>query len=251
MILKRKNIIIAVALVIAAAAVVVFFSQPKKPDPEFTLPTPLITPQQSPSQTDAGRLDMSRDNVLSVLGTLKRANAYIHEMEFVTYWDGGRSSVTIHVAADGGKYFVVRDNGNESKKFLSLEDGFWIWYNDDKSNAFHGILGEDKTREIDEFMQFVTYENFEETADLTVLDAALVEYDGLSCIYMEYSHGSATDYTTRIYISVEYGIIVAEETTDMIGNLAFEISTMSLNITTPPESAFLPPSVNPEGTSQP
>ena len=251
MILNRKNIIIAAAVIIAAAIAVFFPRSGRTTEPEFSLPTPIVTPQQSPSQADNSDSDLNNENVLAVLDTLNRVDSYIHEMEFVTYWDGGQNTITIHVAADSGRYFIVRNNGTESKKFLSLENDFWIWYGDDKGSAFHGVLTGDRTREIDEFMQFVTYENFVETDGFKALSATLMDYNGLSCIYMEYAHDSAPANTTHLYISVEHGIILSEETTDAAGNPAFSITTTALTITTPPESAFVPPGVTPEETSQP
>ena len=246
-----RNAIILAAVVIITAAIVAFLLFPgTEGEAEFELPTSAPTPESArPSQEGGGSLQVDRDNILAVLQTLERTETYIRTLRFATYWNGGESSVNIHVAAKGPNYYIVREDGFESKRVLMLDDDFWIWYGDERTNAFHGERGGERTREVDELMQLITYESLADKPGFQVIDAGFVEYDSHWCIFMEYSYDAGIPYESRIYISLDYGIIVAEETKSL-GELVFLVTTdmETWILSTPPESAFIPPNVNPTGT---
>jgi len=237
--------------VIITAAVVAFLLLPgPEGESEFELPTPALTPELTrPPQEGGGSLNVDRDNILAVLRTLERTETYSRTLRFTTYWDGGESSVNIHVSADGANYYIVREDGFESRKILLREDEFWIWYGDERAGARRGERSGDEPREVDELMQLITYEGLANKPGFQVTDAGYVEYDGHWCIFMEYSYNAGIPYESRIYVSLDYGIIVAEETRSL-GELVFLVTTdmETWMLTAPPESVFIPPEVSQTGT---
>ena len=237
--LNKKSIIIAAAVVVVAAAAAVFFLWPHGgEDPQFTLPTPTASPEATPSPTPEQGSDVNRGNVLAVLAALQRTEVYEREMRFTTYWDGGESAVKITVKTDGERYRIVREDGSEVRTVVVHGGDYWLWYGDGQ-DLYRDTLGENRARELDKLMQLLTLEDVGDAPGFAVLDAAFVDYDGARCIYMEYSHGEELESVSRVWVSVDYGLVIAEETL-VRGKLAFRMGTNmdTLAITTPPESEF-------------
>ena len=111
----------------------------------------------------------------------------------------------------------------------------WIWYSD----AEGVYTGPAHDGDADGYQTIPTYEDLLALPVEDILDAGYTEYDGASVIYARYRSGPF-GYETTCYVSDETGLLIGAETYD--GEvLIYAMRSGPVEITTPDESVFTPP----------
>lgn len=237
--MKIRRVMGYAAAVLAVAVVIVmifrFAPSGKIDTAEVILPTVPVPSEELPAQStkpDNTAVEVRPDTVQAVIAMLTRADSYSRVLTAESRWSGGGSTKQIHVWARGGSMRISIPEEDKEKNILIVEDEVWIWYSDSK-NIYHGTAAEGAA---DEYQELATYEELLEVEETDIQDAGYDEYEGEYCIFAEYSSGEF-GYTTKLWISVQTGLLMCSETWDGT-ELLHRVTSSAPDISTPVEAVF-------------
>ena len=227
--------VIAAAAAAAAIALIIRFAPSGSVDtPAVILPTqPAATetvPQETAGADDA--IEVTPATVQTAVGLLTRADSYSRTLTVERLWDGGSETREISVWARGGSVRIAESAEHGGRSVLISGGEMWIWYAGE-DGIFHAAADADAA---DEYQELDSYENLLSLDKKQIVGAGYDEYAGEYCIFAEYVSGSF-NYTTRVWISVNTGLLMRGETWDG-ETLIHSVSSSTPDITTPVESVF-------------
>ncbi len=241
--MKTRRASLCILALLAAAAViwlVVRFVPSSNIDtPPIILPTEAVTPAPSAeigSGDSASRpVTVTVDTVQAVISVLSRADSYSRTITIEKFWSGGSNTRTVDVQVRASSARFTTQDGTRIKNVLISDGKLWIWYND-SDRVFCGTAS---GRDADEYQALTTYEDILSLSSDSILDAGYTELDGEICIWCKTVDG-AFGYETDFYVSAKTGLLMACEKYDG-ADLIYRMSSTEPDITTPDESAFIPP----------
>ena len=163
------------------------------------------------------------------------ADSYSRTITIEKFWSGGSNTRTVDVQVRASSARFTTQDGTRIKNVLISDGKLWIWYND-SDRVFCGTAS---GRDADEYQALTTYEDILSLSSDSILDAGYTELDGEICIWCKTVDG-AFGYETDFYVSAKTGLLMACEKYDG-ADLIYRMSSTEPDITTPDESAFIPP----------
>ena len=237
---KRIIVGIIIAVLIIAAAILIKTYGPTDTSHTITLPSPTEGNTGNTENDNINRVQVTAENVQSVLGTLKRADSYTRTYKLKSYWEGGVSETTQSLWKKGDKVRVSISQENYVKNILVSGNDLYIWY-DGYSGIFHSKLAEGEVnKEIDKLSRLVTYEDVLSIPPENIIKASYeVTQTGEPCIYVEYKSG-ILGYVNHLYVSIDSGLLVSSSRYEG-DKLIDSIESVSTDLSTPPDDTFNAP----------
>lgn len=238
----RISLYVLSALALAAVAWLVFAFAPmaQVETPPVILPTAL--PEQGGESGDGSdradalqELEVTRENVKTVIASLKRADSYHRVLTCESFWNGGSAAEQIEVWVRGDSVRMVTTSSETVKNILITQGELYIW-NEGSRNIYSGKAD---IRDVDEYQRLVTYEDILEIPDKQISEAGYVDYNGTYCIYAVYTD-KLLGYTHRVYVCVSNGLVMGDETFDG-ETLIFNQVSSEPEIVTPEDEVFAKP----------
>lgn len=215
---KRKITILVVAIaLVLTVSIVVSFLLSVNPNDQSGIQLPAASEQatvQTETEiipTEEQFLEITGDNLKSVIETLNRADSYYRKLQIETIWSLGTGTQTVEVWCSGNKMKVVITNldSGRVKHLLTDGDRVFIWY-EGQDGLYEGKLNDTFT--LDDLQMIPTYESI---IDLPKEKISRSEYvaleDGKNCIFVEFQT-ELKDYVERYWISVDTGLLVQVST---------------------------------------
>ena len=233
-------LLLLLALALAAGLIFILAPGAAPETPPVRLseaPAPTISPSAAPEDAESNRaVEVRPDTVQTVVALLRRSDSYSRALSVQSFWTGGGAETEYEVWVRGDKTRVtVRDGSGVVKNILLRGAEKWIWYSD----AAGVYTGPAHAGDADGYQTIPTYEDLLALPVEDVLDAGYTDYDGERVIFARYRSGPF-DYETCCYVSVENGLLIGAETYD--GEvLIYEMRSGPVEISTPDESVFTPP----------
>jgi hypothetical protein len=235
--------LLGIGIVVIVLAVTFIISGLRRGAVSFPLPTPNPeTETPSSGGFDAARVEVTRENIQRVVGTLARPESYTREVLVETFWDGG-SGQTSFTAAVSPLGASLRSSVRDTQKNIVIRDGkISIWYGDGNEVL---TLPVSSPAAPDKYQMLLTYEDILALPASAILDAgyvpggALEGYEGDTMIYVKYRDGQL-GYVTECLVSVRLGLLVSAEVYD--GEAAvYRMSAGSCQIGPVDEALFAAP----------
>ena len=197
--------------------------------------------QQRPTEPndDAQRLSITAHNVQNVIATLERPESYYIRVEnVVSYRDEGRVAGTeLWVFPDKYVIKTLDSMTNRTLCTTAYQDGeSTVWYEGDDRVL---TIGSDSFSGSDMLAGIPTYE------DILALDPEMItvadyrDWEEYSCVYVEV-YDPAMGYTSRYYISVDFGLLVRAETYTQ-GELVYSMRMLEYSDDTSGSESVVPP----------
>lgn len=163
-------------------------------------------------------VEITTDNVLSVIRAMDRPAQYYLEMDTTVYTSDGSLTTHIrHCVRDGDSVTRrYRDGDRAARYLLRTGETIRIWY-EGEQDVYAGSV-EDYSS--DDAAGIPTYEDVLTSAD-RVLSAKYVMEDGRACIYI-LTQDEALSYSHGYFIDVDTGLLVKSQT-QAGGTLVYEM----------------------------
>ena len=234
---KRIIIGIIITVLIVAAAILMRTYGPTDTSHKIILPSPAGGNIGNTENDNINRVEVTTENVQSVLETLKRADSYSRTYTFKSYWEGGVDETTQSLWRKGDKARVSITQDKSIKNIVVNGNDLYIWY-EGYSGVLHSKLGEGVVnKEVDRLSRLVTYEDLLSTAPENIIKASYeVDKSEEPCIYVEYKSGSL-GYVNHIYVSIQSGLLVSSSRYDG-DKLIDSIEAAPTDLSTPPDNTF-------------
>jgi|GEM_PF-1219029 len=244
----KKRIIYGVIAIIIIVAIVILVNAFGSTDDShvITMPSPAIDSGGSISDDGIDRIEVSSENVKTVLETITRAESFSRTYTIKTLWNGGKSTSTSTLTywQKGDNIRMSISQGNTVRNILILGDDLYIWYNG-TYGVWQSKLSESSvSMEVDRFSELVTYEDIKGIPQEDILDASYAVHLDQPCIYAEYKSGEL-NYIYHVYVSINTGLLVSIEKYDG-EDLIYSMESDSTELSTPPDNLF---SIPPKGTT--
>jgi len=236
-------VIIAALCVLALLSLLFLFRGAETPEVRLA-EAPSDTEDQGAPDNPASLIEVTPDNVQSVIATLERTHTYSRTISQTHYWSEGTASASaeIEIWVTPNALRITRDNGENM--ILTAEE-FHIWFEDrpHQTRPVTAGLGASLEQILDEFQGIPSYETVLELDPAQIIEAGYVlkniggiyEY----CIYLVFETG-VLGYLDRYYISLSSGLLITMVTTD--GDIpVFRMETLSLTLEAPAIDVFLLP----------
>ena len=244
---RTKSTLFLTIFVLALLALIpllYFFSSVDTPGVRLAENIPLPGDGEGVATTPAMQVEITPDNVQSVIATLARTESYSRRIVQTRYWADGDAYGTAEaeIWVTPGAVRIEWDHGEN----MILAGGFFhLWFGDGapQSNRMTVRPGATLEQVADEFQGIPSYESLLELPRDQIIDAGYVrrpvggvyEY----CIFIVFAD-SALGYIDRYYISLTSGLLVAIETWD--GDIpVFRMETLSLSLVAPDRDVFTLP----------
>ena len=199
----------AAALAVIILLVVLFFRTQKDQadhDTAIALPEPVqpAVVQTEPAEAVPSQLEVTRDNVQSVIASLSRPEAY-HQTMTVTTTAGEKSFVkNVELWISGGLMRAEVQDDNDRKSLLTDGETLYLWYEDDSEAAelplHEGVSGDDLTG-------IPTYEMLLDVPKEQIKEASFVTLDDAEesrCIFVSLEQDTVIQY---FWISTDTGLL--------------------------------------------
>ena len=246
---REKTTVFVIALLLVAVLVLLglyFFQDADTPGVILAdQPSPGDSLSQNPPQNPMAHVEVTAENVQSVIATLQRPAYYSREISKTRYWAEGERSAT-QLTEIWSTPEAVRLQRDDGENMILTQERYYIWFNGGRyiSNPITQVMGESFDRILDEFQGVPSYETVLDLNRDQIIEAGytLLEIGGETqyVIYVEV-RGSQLGYIDRYYISLLSGLLVGMETWD--GDvLIYRMETLWLTLERPEENLFLPPS---------
>ena len=236
-------IIIAVFCVLAVLSLLFLFRGAETPEVRLAEP-PADTEDQGAPDNPASLIEITPDNVQSVIATLERTEAYSRTISQTHYWAYGTASsaAEIEIWVTPTALRITRDNG-ENMILTAAEFHIWFEGRPHQTRPVTAGLGESLEQILDEFQGIPSYETVLELDPAQIIEAGYVlqNIDGVYeyTIYLVFETG-VLGYVDRYYISLSSGLLITMVTID--GDIPiFRMETLSLTLEAPEEDVFTLP----------
>ena len=236
---------VVAVLVLVVSMVFLFLYNPagSANPPKITLP-PVSSAQPGITLPPAGELDrteVNRETVQSALSSLERTQSYSREFTVTLIADGELSGgFKVSVLSLNGDLRITKDRGGEQENHLIKDGMHWIWYQGEDGFYVGPASKGNALSYADLWQGIVTYEDVLSLDPELIIDAGYTEYDGESCIFVEYTGGSFS-YTTDLFISVGSGLLMGSGVFSD-GSLVYAVTSEGISLSPPDAELFLPPS---------
>ena len=249
----KKTMFIAVAAAVLIAAVVIFalnYSKFSAVTPDVKLADPVPSGGAGTEETDPGSvvgfpdyLEITTENVQSVIASLSRADSYHRTAEAVTSWEGGSALYFVEswVSPAGLRTTVIRDGDDEIKNILLLNGTVYIWYEEGGAvSRTAADASADSTEHLrDELQMMATYEDVLDLKKNDIAEAGYVASDGGQYITVRVKP-DRLGYSDKYYISIETGLLEAAETYCR-DKLVYRMNVTGTELAEPAPELFIPP----------
>lgn len=164
-------------------------------------------------------LDINKENVITVVDTIKRPNTYSCEITSVIYYGGNSSEIKRLCYIDGeyAKTEVLGESGMPKVHVVTGREYSFIWKAGD-AKYYTGRTGEISA---DDVQAIPTYEEVLSLPAEKIKKAEYTTFDDLGCVYIEYED-EITGYCEKYWISTDSGLLVKSQTLDREGELIYE-----------------------------
>lgn len=212
--------------------------------PVVTLPSAPTGSSDTPGSSELGGgnylpVDITPETVQAVVGeTLARAENYSRSVTVESFWDGGSSATKLECYVRGDDWHVISAGDGSVKHILMLSGKLYIWYGSG-GEVFSGGETLQPENAGDLFSRTLTYEELLSLDKSQITAAGYTDHNGVGCIYAEYSSG-LLGYTTRVYIGIDTGLLIAAERYDG-ENLIYSMTSDTPVLDTPDDSHFTVP----------
>ena len=212
--------------------------------PPVSLPSAPAGSSGAPDSSELGDgiylpVDVTPDTVQAVVGeTLVRAENYSRSVTVESFWDGGSSVTKLECYVRGDDWHVISAGDGSVKHILMLGGELYIWYGSG-GEVFSGGEALQPENAADLFSRTLTYEELLSLDVSQITAAGYTDRGGVSCIFAEYSSG-LLGYTTRVYIGIDTGLLIAAERYDG-ENLIYSMTSDTPVLDTPDDSHFTVP----------
>lgn len=208
------------AAIIIVVAVVIFFvvftdnGQYRKPStitlPDIGSEEEISGDTEFPSEDspEAHKVEVNRDNILSIVRAIKRPDKYYMELETSVYYSGRSLTTEIRHWVNGGQSVTrsVKAGNTTPVYVMRTEDTVKIWY--ENSEEFYQTSAANYSD--DDAAGIMTYEDVLTTKD-RIVSAQYAEQNGCQCIYIE-TEDDELSYRKEYYVDVDRGLLVSAKT---------------------------------------
>ena len=240
---KKRILLIALVLVAIALPLGLFVFQDAD-TPEVILAEgvpPGDATAQTPPQNPLAHVEITVENVQSVIATLERPEYYSREISKTRYWSAGEGSATTRTEIWSGPE-ALRIQRDDGENMIFTRNRYYIWFAGGSyiAHPITAAMGESFDRMLDEFQGIPSYETVLDVERSQIIEAGytLLVVDGEEqyVIYVEV-RGGTLGYVDRYYISLFSGLLVGVETRD--GDIPiYRMETIRLRLEMPPEAVF-------------
>jgi len=206
--MKTKRLLI-ISLSAAAAVAVILFAflvVPTLTPKSASFQLPKREPTHDLSDNYVNKIEsveLTADNVGSVIATLKRPDAYSRDIAVVSFWDGGTASLNFSVSEMDG---MVSIRNSAIQKTVIIRDGLVFMRYDGESKWL--TLSEEE-RAADEYQMIPTYEDIISLDHTAIQNVELSADESGDPIIVVTVHAGTLGYTTIYSVSVRYGLLVS------------------------------------------
>lgn len=239
---RRKMMIFAYGSAFVILVVLVFFLYDiSGKTPAVTLPTPIASNSAASPRpgdntgVDGKKLEVTADNVQSVVATMNRQESYSENITVTSFWSGGKAEYKISAFARSGTYRLsVSGPVRTGKNIIIAEGKVYVWYDGSKS-YYIGNAGAE-TALIDRYEMIPTYEEILKLSKSDILEAAFKPINNEPCIFVRARSGEF-DYFYEYYVSVNTGLLKAAFTYD-VETLIYSMTADSVALSVPSADMF-------------
>ncbi len=207
----------ALALLLCMAGVLYLSSMGRERDvPKIVLPDAIT--EEEPSGENSGdasgldaqmtRVEITPDNVRSVVATMARPENYSAAATVTLAWSSGSVTQTRRVYVKDGftKVEALSDSGHAERHIITDDTRVFMW-NEGDANYYRGSLGDFSA---DDSLLIPTYEAIADLPDGAVTDASYTLYAGENCIYIA-SWDETLGESVYYWISLDSGLLIHTE----------------------------------------
>lgn len=238
---KRRMMVVAYvsAFVILIILSLLFYDISGK-TPQVILPTPYVSSAlNSPrpgDNTGVGKnLEVTAENVQSVIATMKRQESYSERIMVTSFWSGGKAVYKISAFVGYGAYRLsVSTSSGAGKNMIISGDKLYVWYDGSRSYYIGNSGGE--TELYDKYEMIPTYEEILKLSKAEIFEASFKQYGDEPCIYVRAQSGNF-GYIYEYYVSVNTGLLTAAFSYDKT-TLIYSMTTDSVALTVPSVDMF-------------
>ena len=238
--MKKKHILAIVLTALAALVVLyaLFWRETAGQTTVVSLPSPepaeSAPVESAPAEEFAS---VTADTVQAALSSLSRPASYSRAVTISYFWAGGHSSSELYSWVDGERTKIRIPLGSDYENILAHREALYIWSDCVPAETYSGPSG--GSQEADRWLRCLSYEELLELPSTEIFAASYEQYNGESCIYVEYNSGEL-GYTNHIYVSASTGLLMRAETYDSTG-LIYSMESGAVELSTPQEGVFIPP----------
>lgn len=177
-------------------------------------------------------IEVTPQNVLSVIQTMKRPQEYSCERKSTIYYNGEGTTVSslCYTSGEYTKTEILNDSGVPETNVVTGQQYSFIW-SAGESKYYSCPNGEISA---DDVQSTPTYEDVLGLSEQSITAAEYVTLDGVGCVFVEYAD-SDTGYTEKYWISTDSGLLVAAKTEDKQGNVIYRCSAEKIKYEVNPE----------------
>lgn len=175
--------------------------------------------------------DVTPETVEAVLRTIPSVRSYSRAVFVDTFWEGGSAAEVILCWVRGDELRLRADE----KNLLATPDGLWVWYEDGPGLFSAQAAAAERAR----YMRLLDWETMLSGDGCEIVAAAYTDYEDEKCVYLSV-RGGAFDYVSELYVSLRTGLLLAADTYEN-EKCVYRMRSGALEITTPDESLFVPP----------
>lgn len=178
-------------------------------------------------------IEITPENVVSVIRTLNRPNAYtLHAVIEISGMGRTSSTLLTHSVRDGMSADVSETDGQITHSVRAA--GLVFVWKEDENVVRHPDFGEDAAAGLAE------YESVFDTDPKNILNAGYESYEGFSCIRFS-AYDEELKLTVDYLIDIDSGLLVSSETRNESGETLYRMNTLSIELDTPSDDVFLLP----------
>jgi len=209
--------------------------------PSVILPSPLPSGGSFGLGSDGSEfLDevIEPETLPALLQNVTKAPQYFHEFVANEFSDDGNSSIVYKVWYNGADYKIIEEKpGSPIKHMLIKDSTSTVWYSDNSRARYTGTPPAAGIAEL--FQGIATYDQLKALPPEQIISAGFTDYQGSACMYIEYVQGGF-GYIHKVYVSVDTGLIMADEIFD--GEiLIYSMSSLSYSNESPDKAVFVLP----------
>lgn len=232
-------ILIPVVILFIVVFVVVRNTTPLVNTPSIVLPEPPSS--EKPVANVGTEIELSADNIQSVIKSLERYESYSASFTVTSYWSDGQSVSDMSVWKRGSNFRVSWAQNDLIKNTLISDGSIYTWYSDSPELVFSAPLSDFSSRHGDSFARLISYEELLSLPVENILETGYIDKLDTPCVYVSYMKSDSTDYVNQIYVSVISGLPIAAEIYEG-ERLIYSMESVSSELSTPKDDIFAPPS---------
>lgn len=155
--------------------------------PDGPLPVP---PEQEGPPVEDLFVEVERENIQSILASMRRPESYHQILTVTRCWHGGSSSRTVELYRSGELAFAAITGEGRDRSLLTDGQTVWLWYAGDQQVR---TLSPDPSVTFDDLTGIPTYETVSSLPADSIAEAGFVTLDGASCLYVSARDGASEE----------------------------------------------------------